>query len=112
MQEHRFSNFSMTNYNWLLKDISIILIDKTYPSDSLRRDDYWRKTLKTMVPFGLNIEGNVCWVFLCLLFYMLTSVLYTVKSACFKDYDFGISEFVLSVYIVASVVVLYYHNCC
>ena len=65
-----------------------------------------------MVSYGLNIEGSVCWVFLCLLFYMLTSVLYTVKSAYFKDYDFEISEFFLSVYIVASVVVLYYHNCC
>ena len=26
-------------------------------------------------------------------------------SACFKDYDFGITEFVLSAYIIASVVV-------
>ena len=26
------------------------------------------------------------------------SFFYTVMSACFKDYDFGITEFVLSVY--------------
>ena len=28
------------------------------------------------------------------------SFFYTVMSACFKDYDFGITEFVLSVYSV------------
>ena len=34
-----------------------------------------------------------------------TSFFCMVKSASFKDYDFGITEFVLSLYIVASVVI-------
>ena len=49
----------------------------------------------------------VC-VCVCLLFYMVISVFYKMISACFKDYDFGITEFVLSVYIVASAVVSVY----
>ena len=55
MQEHLFSHFSMV----LLNDVSITFIDKADPSDPLRREDYWRQTLKTMVPYGLNIEDSV-----------------------------------------------------
>ena len=74
MQEHLFSHFSMADHDGFLNDVFITFIDKTDPSDPLRREDYRRQTLKTMVPYGLNIEGSVCWVFLRLLFYMLTSV--------------------------------------
>ena len=42
-----------------MKDVSVTFIDKTYPSDPLRREDYWRKTLQTMLPYGLAIEDNV-----------------------------------------------------
>ena len=59
MQEHLFSHFLY---------VSITFIDKTDPPDPLRREDYWRQTLKTMVPYGLNIEDSVWWVFLCFLF--------------------------------------------
>ena len=55
MQEHLFSHFSMV----LLNDVSITFIDKADPSDPLRREDYWRQTLKTMVSYGLNIEDSV-----------------------------------------------------
>ena len=34
-------------------------MNKTDPSDPLKRQDYWRGTLKTMAPFGLNIEESV-----------------------------------------------------
>ena len=34
-------------------------IDKTDVFDALRREDSWRQTLKTMAPYGLNIEGSV-----------------------------------------------------
>ena len=90
---------------WRVFERCFYNIDKTDPSDPLRRKDYWRQTLKTMVLYGLNIEGSVWWVFLCLLFYIVTSVFYTVMSACFQDFYFGITKFVLSVCIVASVVV-------
>ena len=42
-----------------LEDVSLTFKDKTDPSDPLKREDYWRSTLKTMAPFGLNIEESV-----------------------------------------------------
>ena len=95
---------AMAVHDGFLNDVSITFIDKNDLSDPLRREDYWWKTVKTMYPYGLNIEDSVWWVFLCFLFYVVTSVFYTVMSACFMDYDFRITEFVLSVYIVAVVV--------
>ena len=68
-----FNHFSMAGHEGFLKDVSITFIDKTDPSDHLRREDYWRQILKTRVPHGLNIEESVGWVFLCLLFYMVIS---------------------------------------
>ena len=59
MQEHLFSHFSMAGPGGFLSDVSITFIDKTDLSDPLRREDYWRQTLKTMVPHGLNIVGSV-----------------------------------------------------
>ena len=53
-----FSHFSMAGHDGFLNDVSITFIDKTDPSDPLRRED-WRQTLKTMVPYGLNIEDSV-----------------------------------------------------
>ena len=66
MQEHLFSHFSMAGHNGFLNDVSITFIDKTDPTDPLRREDYWRQTLKTMVPYGLNIERQcLMGVFVC-----------------------------------------------
>ena len=42
-----------------LNDVSVTLIDKTDGSDPKKPEDYWMKTLKTMVPYGLNIEDSV-----------------------------------------------------
>ena len=42
-----------------LNNVSITFIDKTDPSDPLEREGYCRHTLKTMAPFGLNIEKSV-----------------------------------------------------
>ena len=50
MQEYLFSHFSMAGHDGFFKDDTITFIDKTDPSDPLWRKDYWRKTLKTMVP--------------------------------------------------------------
>ena len=72
MQEQLLSQFSMAGHNGFLNDVSITFIDKTDPSDLLRRGDYWRQTLKTMVPYGLNTEDRVWWMFLCLFFYLVT----------------------------------------
>ena len=51
--------FFTSGHAGFLEDVSITFIDKTDSSDSLRREDYWRRKLKTMAPFGLNIEECV-----------------------------------------------------
>ena len=59
MQEHLFRHFSSPGRNGFLNDVSITFIDKTDPSDPLKREDYRRRTLETMALFGLNIEDSV-----------------------------------------------------
>ena len=59
MQQHLFRHFCIFGHCGFLQDVSLTFIDKTDPSDPLKREDYWRNTLKTMVPFGLNIEESV-----------------------------------------------------
>ena len=49
----------MADRDEFLSDVSITFIDKTNAFDPLRREYYWRQTLKTMVPYGLNIEDSV-----------------------------------------------------
>ena len=41
-----------------VNDVSIIVIDKTDPIDPLKREHYWRHTLKALVPYGLNISES------------------------------------------------------
>ena len=60
MQEHLFRHFLIPGHNGFLYDASITFIDKRDPSDPFKRGDcYWRRTLKTMAPFGLNIKDSV-----------------------------------------------------
>ena len=59
MQEHSYRHFSSPGYRRFLNDVSVTLIDKTDGSDPKKREDYWMKTLKTMAPYGLNIEDSV-----------------------------------------------------
>ena len=40
-------------------DVSIIFIDKTDRIDPLKREQYWRHTLKTLVSYGLNVLESV-----------------------------------------------------
>ena len=54
-QEHIFEHFNSPGHNGFLEDVSIILIDKTDPSDPEKREDYWIQTLKTAAPWGLNV---------------------------------------------------------
>ena len=59
MQQHLFNHFCISGHCSFLEDISLTSIDKTGPPNLLKREDYWRSTLKTMTPFGLNIEESV-----------------------------------------------------
>ena len=59
MQQHLFNHFCTSGHCGFLDDVSLTFTNKTDPSDLLKREDYWRRTLKTMAPFGLNIKGSV-----------------------------------------------------
>ena len=59
MQEHLYRHFSSSGDMVFLDDILVTLIDKTDRSDPKKREDYWMKPLKTMTPYGLNIDNSV-----------------------------------------------------
>ena len=48
---------------------SVTFIDKIYPSDLLKRRDYWRRTLYAMTPCGLDIEDCLILVWKLLVWY-------------------------------------------
>ena len=54
MQPELFEHFAADSHNCFLTDCSITLIDKTDGSGSTKREEYWRKVLKTVAPYGLN----------------------------------------------------------
>ena len=54
MQPLVFEHFSSNNHNGFLEDCSIAFIDKTDGSDPTGREEYWRRVLKTVTPYGLN----------------------------------------------------------
>ena len=58
MLEHLFRHFSSPGHNGFLADVSITFIYKTDLSDPFKWEDYWRRTLKNMVPFEFNIEDS------------------------------------------------------
>ena len=85
MQPELFEHFAADNHNCFLTDCSITLIDKTDGSDPTRREEYWRKVLKTVAPYGLN---TLSWWLLLHAFYtfFLGWGLVYVKCILFKSY--------------------------
>ena len=55
MQPLVFEHFSSNDHKGFLEDCSITLIGKTDGSDPTRREEYWRRVLKTVTPYGLNM---------------------------------------------------------
>ena len=55
MQQHLFEHFQSPGDPDFVEDVCIIFIDKTYLFFPTKREDYWRQTLKTFAPHGLNI---------------------------------------------------------
>ena len=49
-------HFLSEGHNGLIDDVEIVFIDKTDPSDPTRREEFWRNKLKTLAPYGLNVE--------------------------------------------------------
>ena len=58
-QRHLYDQFMLEGHTQFVNDISIIFIDKTDPIDPLKREQYWRHTLKTLVLYGLNVSESV-----------------------------------------------------
>ena len=58
-QEHLFRYFHSGEHTGFLENVKITLIDKTDGQNPQKREDYWRRTLKTYTPFGLNVEDSV-----------------------------------------------------
>ena len=50
---------SLKLINFFNTYFSITLIDKTDGKNPKKREDYWRRTLETYSPFGLNVEDSV-----------------------------------------------------
>ena len=58
LQEHLFEHYNSEGHNVFLHDVSVTLIDKTDGKNPIKREHYWRNTLKTLVPHGLNVEDD------------------------------------------------------
>ena len=52
------SHFLQRDHQGFLKDVEVRLIDKTQTSDPTKREFYWMRTLRTLYPYGLNIESD------------------------------------------------------
>ena len=49
-----FAHFQTAGHSGFINDTEIRFIDKTDHSDPTRREDFWKDTLKTRYPQGLN----------------------------------------------------------
>ena len=56
MQKYLHYHFLSEDHDGLLNNVEITLIDKTDPSDSERREEFWQTKLRTLAPLGLNTE--------------------------------------------------------
>ena len=50
-----FENFFSNDHNGFLEDCGIIITDKIDESHPATREEYWRRVLKTVTPYGLSI---------------------------------------------------------
>ena len=67
MQQHMFYHFCTSGDAGFLDDVSITFIDKTDPSNQLKREDYWRCTLKPCT-FWAKYRRK------CLMYFVLTCI--------------------------------------
>ena len=56
MKKYFHDHFLSKDHDGLLNNFEITLIGKTDPSDPKRREEFRRTKLRTLAPFGLNIE--------------------------------------------------------
>ena len=79
-------HFSSLIHNGFFNDVWIIFMDKTDSSDPLHRENYWRRTLNTMAPFGLIIEDS----FWSIIMVINESVIINIYLTCRSCYCFGL----------------------
>ena len=56
MQKYFYDHFLREGHKGLINDIAIVFINKTDSSNPTRREEFWRKKLETLAPYGLNME--------------------------------------------------------
>ena len=59
MEEHFFKHFNSTGHNGFLNNVSVTLIDKPDDKNPKKREDCWRRTMKTYSLYRLNVEDSV-----------------------------------------------------
>ena len=59
MRGSLFKHFNSMGHNGFYNNVSVTHIDKTDGKNFKKREEYWRETLKTYSPFGLDVEGSV-----------------------------------------------------
>ena len=64
-------------------DVSITFIDKTDPSEPLKKENYCKTVLKTMAPLGLNFEESVWETFLRIMDSMFLDKIYGLRLLLF-----------------------------
>ena len=84
MQQNLFEYFASEVHCSFLEDATITFIDKTNPEDPNRPEHYWRHTLKTKAPLGLNVEDHYVDSAIFQIF-----MLYTFLTACIKTTNIG-----------------------
>ena len=58
-QQQLYDHFMLEDHVEFVNDVSIIFIDQTNSTDRLKREKYWKHTLKTLIPNGLNFSEKV-----------------------------------------------------
>ena len=58
MEEHLYKHFESESHSGFCDDVYVILIGKTDGSSPNKRETYWMWTLKTIAPYGLNVENS------------------------------------------------------
>ena len=54
MRADLFEHFASHGHSGFLKDCTMTFTDKTDGADLTRREEYWRRILKTVSPYRLN----------------------------------------------------------
>ena len=47
----------------MINDVETVFTDRTDPSQPTRREEFWRNKLKTLAPYGLNVEAVLAGVY-------------------------------------------------